>query len=183
MDLGSGIRKKPIPDPGSRSQKGTGSGSATLLSRHRKRQQMTKAISMLLKFRSGPTFLLPNIRSRFLNSSQDDSTCSVCLFVKHSSSSWMTIRISNFFFRFWPKIGCVLCIRRAGYAMSIHRTEALNERPVFDKNMKISPSKFDIYSSIADPDPHGSGSFWEAGSESSRTWKCRIRMEGHFGEL
>jgi hypothetical protein len=34
MDLGSGIRKKPIPDPGSRGQKGTdqdsGSGSATL---------------------------------------------------------------------------------------------------------------------------------------------------------
>jgi hypothetical protein len=25
MDLGSGIRKKPIPDPGSRGQKGTGS--------------------------------------------------------------------------------------------------------------------------------------------------------------
>jgi hypothetical protein len=25
MDLGSGIRKKPIPDPGSRDQKGTGS--------------------------------------------------------------------------------------------------------------------------------------------------------------
>ncbi len=31
MDLGSGIRKKPIPDPGSRGQKGTGSGSATLM--------------------------------------------------------------------------------------------------------------------------------------------------------
>ncbi len=38
MSLGSGIRKKPIPDPGSRGQKGTGSripdpgsGSATLL--------------------------------------------------------------------------------------------------------------------------------------------------------
>jgi hypothetical protein len=30
MGLGSGIRKKPIPDPGSRGQKGTGSGSATL---------------------------------------------------------------------------------------------------------------------------------------------------------
>jgi hypothetical protein len=26
MDLGSGIRKKPIPDPGSRGQKGTESG-------------------------------------------------------------------------------------------------------------------------------------------------------------
>ncbi len=36
MGLGSGIRKKPIPDPGSRGIKGTvpdpGSGSATLLS-------------------------------------------------------------------------------------------------------------------------------------------------------
>jgi hypothetical protein len=31
MGLGSGIRKKPIPDPGSRGQKGTGSGSATLI--------------------------------------------------------------------------------------------------------------------------------------------------------
>jgi hypothetical protein len=33
MDLGSGIRKKPIPDPGSRGQKGTdpGSKSATLI--------------------------------------------------------------------------------------------------------------------------------------------------------
>jgi hypothetical protein len=31
MGLGSGIRKKPIPDPGSRGQKGNGSGSATLL--------------------------------------------------------------------------------------------------------------------------------------------------------
>jgi hypothetical protein len=30
MSLGSGIRNKPIPDPGSRGQKGTGSGSATL---------------------------------------------------------------------------------------------------------------------------------------------------------
>ncbi len=30
MGLGSGIRKKPIPDPGSRGQKGIGSGSATL---------------------------------------------------------------------------------------------------------------------------------------------------------
>jgi hypothetical protein len=28
--LESGIRKKPIPDPGSRGQKGTGSGSVTL---------------------------------------------------------------------------------------------------------------------------------------------------------
>jgi hypothetical protein len=27
---GSGIQKKPVPDPGSRGQKGTGSGSATL---------------------------------------------------------------------------------------------------------------------------------------------------------
>ncbi len=33
MGLGSGIRKKPIPDPGSRGQNGTGSrtGSATLI--------------------------------------------------------------------------------------------------------------------------------------------------------
>jgi hypothetical protein len=31
MGLGSGIQKKPIPDPGSRGQKGPGSGSATLL--------------------------------------------------------------------------------------------------------------------------------------------------------
>ena len=31
-DPRSGIRKKPIPDPGSRGQKGTGSGSATLVS-------------------------------------------------------------------------------------------------------------------------------------------------------
>jgi hypothetical protein len=31
LGLGTGIRKKPIPDPGSRGQKGTGSGSATLL--------------------------------------------------------------------------------------------------------------------------------------------------------
>ena len=30
MGLGSGIRKKPISDPGSRRQKGPGSGSATL---------------------------------------------------------------------------------------------------------------------------------------------------------
>jgi hypothetical protein len=30
MGFGSGIRKKPIPDPRSRGQKGTGSGSATL---------------------------------------------------------------------------------------------------------------------------------------------------------
>jgi hypothetical protein len=30
-DPRSGIRKKPIPDPGSRGQKGTGSGSATLV--------------------------------------------------------------------------------------------------------------------------------------------------------
>jgi len=29
--VGSGIRKKPIPDPGSRGPKGTGSGSATLV--------------------------------------------------------------------------------------------------------------------------------------------------------
>jgi hypothetical protein len=29
--VGSGIRKKPIPDPGSGGQKGPGSGSATLL--------------------------------------------------------------------------------------------------------------------------------------------------------
>jgi hypothetical protein len=33
MVLGSGIRKKPIPNPGSRGQIGTGSGSATLLRR------------------------------------------------------------------------------------------------------------------------------------------------------
>jgi hypothetical protein len=31
MGLGSGIRKKPIPDPGSRGQKDPGSGSATLI--------------------------------------------------------------------------------------------------------------------------------------------------------
>jgi hypothetical protein len=31
MGLGSGIWKKPLPDPGSRGQKGTGSGSATLM--------------------------------------------------------------------------------------------------------------------------------------------------------
>ncbi len=31
MGLGSGIQKKPIPDPGSRGLKGIGSGSATLL--------------------------------------------------------------------------------------------------------------------------------------------------------
>jgi hypothetical protein len=30
-DPRSGIRKKPIPDPGSRGQKGTGSGSTTLV--------------------------------------------------------------------------------------------------------------------------------------------------------
>jgi hypothetical protein len=30
-ELGSGIREKPIPDPGSSGQKGTASGSATLL--------------------------------------------------------------------------------------------------------------------------------------------------------
>jgi hypothetical protein len=32
-DPRSGIREKPIPDPGSRGQKGPGSGSATLLTR------------------------------------------------------------------------------------------------------------------------------------------------------
>jgi hypothetical protein len=31
MGFGSGIRKKPIPDPGCRGQKSTGSGSATLI--------------------------------------------------------------------------------------------------------------------------------------------------------
>ena len=35
LGLGTGIRKKPIPDPGSRGQKGTGSGSATLVFRIR----------------------------------------------------------------------------------------------------------------------------------------------------
>jgi hypothetical protein len=38
MGLGSGIRKKSIPDPGSRGQKVTGSGSATLVLRIRIRR-------------------------------------------------------------------------------------------------------------------------------------------------
>ena len=35
MGLGSGIRKKPVPDPGSRGQKGTGSRTAKLLRKKR----------------------------------------------------------------------------------------------------------------------------------------------------
>jgi hypothetical protein len=40
--VGSGIRKRPIPDPGSRGQKGSGSGSATLLVSRSSRTQPTR---------------------------------------------------------------------------------------------------------------------------------------------
>jgi hypothetical protein len=41
MDLGSGIRKKPIPDPGSRGQKGTGSWIADPDPQHSFRRKLS----------------------------------------------------------------------------------------------------------------------------------------------
>jgi hypothetical protein len=50
-DPRSGIRKKPIPDPGSRGQKGTGSGSgsATLLAKVKKGLLYLMELSLLVQ--------------------------------------------------------------------------------------------------------------------------------------
>jgi hypothetical protein len=49
MGLGSGIRKKPIPDPGSRGQKGTGSLIRIRNTDHQYQQQVSRLLSSQIK--------------------------------------------------------------------------------------------------------------------------------------